>query len=342
LKAASPLLIIRFSSLGDVAMTVPVLRVLLAQHPSLHVRMVSHIRHAPLFENMERLQFFGADLSGRHRGLRGIFRLFGELRELGPYCGVADLHHVLRSLLLSGLFTFMGVPVARLRKGRKQKRELTRFSDKKLVPLPSGFERMVKVFEALGFSVSLPNGVDTGVRAHLSNLSGPTVIGIAPFAKHREKTYPPELMKAVLALLSSRADLQIRLFGADGTEADILRGWEQEFPGIISMAGRYSLRQQLDQLREVDLMISMDSANMHLASLQGVPVLSIWGSTHPYAGFMGWGQPMNSSIQVNLACRPCSVFGNRTCFRGDFACMYQIEPSRIVLELDRKLTALRQ
>jgi ADP-heptose:LPS heptosyltransferase len=81
------------------------------------------------------------------------------------------------------------------------------------------------------------------------------------------------------------------------------------------------------------LMISMDSANMHLASLFGVPVISVWGATHPYTGFYGWAQPTGNAVQIDLYCRPCSVFGNKPCYRGDHACMEQLPPELILEKL---------
>ena len=87
-------------------------------------------------------------------------------------------------------------------------------------------------------------------------------------------------------------------------------------------------------------MVSMDSANMHLASLYGVPVVSIWGGTHPYLGFYGWGQQMENAVQVDLDCRPSSVFGNKPCPRN-MECMNLVSPimvyDKIIQQLNRKL-----
>ena len=76
--------------------------------------------------------------------------------------------------------------------------------------------------------------------------------------------------------------------------------------------------------------VSLDSANMHLASLFGVPVVSVWGATHPFAGFFGWAQPTDNAVQIDLYCRPCSVFGNKPCYRGDHACMQQLPEEKII------------
>ncbi|MEG0191459.1 MAG: glycosyltransferase family 9 protein, partial [Lachnospiraceae bacterium] len=85
----------------------------------------------------------------------------------------------------------------------------------------------------------------------------------------------------------------------------------------------------------LDVMLSMDSANMHLASLVGIPVVSVWGATHPYAGFMGWKQQPDHTVQVDLSCRPCSVYGQKPCFRGDYACLMQITPRQVIEKIER-------
>ena len=84
----------------------------------------------------------------------------------------------------------------------------------------------------------------------------------------------------------------------------------------------------------MELVVSMDSANMHLASLFGVSVVSIWGATHPYAGFYGWNQSMENAVQIDLYCRPCSVFGNKPCYRGDHACMKHLAEEKILEKID--------
>ena len=81
----------------------------------------------------------------------------------------------------------------------------------------------------------------------------------------------------------------------------------------------------------------MDSANMHLASLTGIPVVSIWGATHPYAGFMGWGQSLDNAIQLDMDCRPCSIFGQKPCRLGDYPCLNNIKPETVVEKINTLL-----
>ena len=141
--------------------------------------------------------------------------------------------------------------------------------------------------------------------------------------------YPPDKLKSEIKHLSEKDSYQVFLLGGGKDETNILKEWEKEFPGIINLAGRFSFREELAIISNMDLMVSMDSANMHLASLFGVPVISVWGATHPFAGFYGWGQPDENAVQIDLYCRPCSVFGNKPCYRGDHACM-QVLPEEML------------
>ena len=336
------LLVFRFSSLGDVAMTVPVLQLLLKQHPQLQLTLVSTEFMRPLFNDIERLQFHAADLKGRHKGLPGLFKLYKELRKTYRFDGIADLHHVLRTRILRVFFSFSGKPVSVIDKGRKEKKELTRSHDKKLRPLKSNFQRYADVFTGLGYKVNLTDTKEGEKKKNTSpetaqmKLDGRRLVGIAPFALHEEKTYPPEKMKEVIRLLSQDKNIHIYLLGGK-KEKELLEQWEGEFDNLTLLAGKMGFEKELEFISGLDVMVSMDSANMHLASLYGVPVVSIWGGTHPYLGFYGWGQDPGNAVQVELECRPSSVFGNKPCPRGDLACMNLISPMMVYDKIIQQL-----
>lgn len=317
-------------------MCVPVIRRLLEAYPALRLSFVSQSAFAPLFEGIDRLTFLPADLKGAHRGIPGIWQLFRELQAAGPFDGVADLHQVLRSGMLDSLFRLKGTPVSVINKGRREKYALTRRSQKQLQPLPSTFDRYAAVFAQLGLAVDLNHTLNP--KADLQTFMNTACvdrkrIGIAPFAKHRGKTWPPERMRNVVELLAKRGDIEVLLFGGGAAESEILSTWSAEIPGVSSLAGKHSLKEELQIISGLDLMVSMDSANMHLASMFGVPVVSVWGATHPYAGFLGWGQDMSNVIQSDLDCRPCSVFGNKPCFKGTYECMTGIFPEILVKKI---------
>lgn len=340
--AQQHLLVFRFSSLGDVAMTVPVIRLLMDQYPQLHVTMVSTEFVRPLFTNIPRVQFYAADLKGKHKGVPGLFKLSRELSKQFPFDGIADLHNVLRTKILKTFFLFSGKPVATIDKGRAEKKELTRQQNKKLRPLKSNFQRYADVFSKLGFPIELKKegGVSKiSIHPAVKELKSQyQLVGIAPIALHREKTYPAEKMQEVIRLLSKENNVKICLFGGKN-EAAVLEDWCAGMPNVMSVAGKMSFEEELHWIAGLDVMVSMDSANMHLASLFGVPVVSIWGGTHPYLGFYGWGQDPANAVQIELNCRPSSVFGNKNC-HNDLACMKGISPllvtERIISQLKKR------
>jgi ADP-heptose:LPS heptosyltransferase len=339
------ILVIRLSAMGDVAMTIPVLSQLLQQNPDLRLTVLTQSFLLPLFDRLPRTAVYAMEKKGRHRGMRGLFKLSGELIKNNQFDAVADLHNVLRSRILSALFRMRGIPTGIIDKGRPEKKKLTRQKNKKFVPLKTSFQRYADVFNELGIPVALNHSLPVyekralPAKANTFFAEGKKAIGIAPFAKHREKTYPQVHMQTVIREISATVDWQVFLLGGGRDEETKLEEWIREMPGVTSLAGKFSLEEELAIISHFDAMISMDSANMHLASLFGVPVISIWGATHPYAGFYGWGQDADNAVQIDLYCRPCSVFGNKPCYRGDHACMVNLPPEKIIDRLYRLFPA---
>ena len=168
------------------------------------------------------------------------------------------------------------------------------------------------------------------VKAESLKPRGEKWIGIAPFAAHKGKIYPLEKMERVIELLLEREpNCRIFLFGGGAEERELLTQWESRHDRCTcALLG--SLYNELVLMSHLDTMVSMDSANMHLASLTGTRVVSVWGATHPFAGFMGWNQSPADAVQTTLPCRPCSIFGNKPCLHGDYPCLNSITPEEIV------------
>lgn len=326
------ILVTRFSALGDVAMVVPVLWNLTEQHPDVEVLFASQSFAKELVKGIPRVSFFEVDLKERHKGVWGLWRLSREIRSVGKFYAFADIHNVLRTKLL-GFFLLFTIPnKSIINKGRKGKRALTRKNDKKKIQLTHSIERYNKVFYNLGFNVIIKPLTLTSSLGHFSKEEIKTLgeknriwIGVAPFAKHKGKVFPLDRMREAIKIITSKTDCTVILFGGGKEETSILRVWENELPNCISIASKFPLDGELRVMSKLDLMITMDSANMHLASLVGTKVISIWGATHPYAGFYGWRQNPEFALQIDdLECRPCSVFGNKPCYRKDYACMNEI------------------
>ncbi|WP_300702922.1 glycosyltransferase family 9 protein [Bacteroides sp.] len=336
------LLIIRFSALGDIAMTVPIIDSLAKQYPHLEITVLSKPFAAPIFSQMPaNVKFQGADIK-QYSGFTGLLRLFCKLRK-EKYDAVADLHDVLRSKVLRGLFFLFGKKTAHIDKGRKEKKTLIRAKHKILRPLTSSFNRYADVFQQLGFPVEIKfNSIykekkgDTTLFQDITGVpDNKHWIGIAPFAAHKGKILPDETIATLIHEASLHDDWKIFLFGGGKAETEKLEAWAGKHLNVQSLAGKLNMNQELSLMSYLEAMISMDSANMHLASLTGTPVISIWGATHPYAGFMGWKQSIQNAIQVDLPCRPCSIFGNKPCWRGDYACLTGIRPESIIQHLEK-------
>jgi len=325
------LLVIRFSALGDVIMTLHNLYALATQHPDMQITFVSRQQYAVLLtQRPSNLHFFGADLKNRHKGLRGLNRLLRDI-NYQQFDAVADLHNVLRSRYIDFRLQLNHAQIAILDKQRYAKWQLTRQWRKQLHPLQSVTQLQRATFQSLGLTIK-----DCNFTYQLSDKPRQG-IGIAPFAAHQGKIYPLPLMEQVIELLAKQTKEHIMLFGAGKKEVDILQTWADKYPNVENLAGKYSMNQEIEIMSSLRIMLTMDSANMHLASLAGTRVISIWGATHPYAGFLGHNQNLDDCIQLDLPCRPCSIYGNKRCKFNDLRCLTHITPQQIVEKIQQCL-----
>ena len=299
--------------MGDVAMTVPVLRALTEQHPDLKITVVSRGLFRPFFKDLQNVDFHVADLKGKHKGVFGLYKLSKELKVLG-FDAVADLHNVLRSNMLKVFF--FGKNVVQIDKGRAEKKALT--SGKQFKQLKTTHERYAEVFEQLGYPVDLSQPsfpekaqLTSKLKDFISNPENKTV-GIAPFAAHKSKMYPLDKMEEIIAILSKACN--VILFGGGGNEVEYLKKIESRYNKVQSAAGKLNLEEELDLISNLDVMLSMDSGNGHLAAMLGIKVITIWGVTHPYAGFAPFHQPEDYAIVADreqFPLIPTSVYGNK-------------------------------
>ncbi|SFI90127.1 ADP-heptose:LPS heptosyltransferase [Kaistella treverensis] len=310
----------RFSAFGDVAMTVPVLREFLAQNPEVEIVMVSRQNFSALFDDIPNLQFKGINLED-FKGFFGLQKLGKLLLEEFKPNFIADLHDVIRTKTLNLFFLQKGFKVYKINKGKAEKEELTDIWNIEKQPLKPTVERYADVFREMKFKLELLN--------QLYPKSVKSGIGVAPFAQHKGKMMPLEKTFELVKILAKKH--QIFFFGGGAQEVEILNSWQQKIPNTENLAGKLTLKQELEKISGLEAMISMDSANMHLASLVGTRCISVWGSTHFYAGFLGYGQSVNDVVHVkDLTCRPCSVFGDKECYRGDYACLHELNIQQII------------
>lgn len=298
------ILVIRLSALGDVAILEPVLRARALANPDVCFSLAAPERLASLFTDIPNVHFVPT------KKKQSSVDLFRQLSALNPDV-VADMHHVNRVIGADWLFRFKGIKVHHIYKHNR--------------PLRPSWKRYDEVFDRCG----LKPAVYSSDYWHPKSNDGMKTIGVAPFAQHQGKIWPLNRMEQLVERLSNESNFNVCLFGSR-EEADVLDVWASRYPHVQSLAGKYIFEQELHTIAQLDLMVSMDSSNMHFASCLGVPVVSIWGATHPKSGFYGWRQNPDWAIQCNeLSCRPCSRYGNRPCKIGNYPCLYSIEVDQV-------------
>lgn len=311
------LLVIRLSAMGDVAMTVPVIFALVNKYPEVRVTVLTRDFFKPIFLQLPNVEVYVADVKGKHKGIFGLWKLYKELKAL-QIDAVADLHNVLRSNILKTYFKLGGYSLAQIDKGRAEKKALISGDSKSFKPLKTTHQRYADVFEALNFPLNLKDASFLSKRP-VPEKSKPIFetedekrIGIAPFAAFEGKMYPLDLMERVIAQLNKTH--KIFLFGGGKKEQTHFEAWEKQFSNTTSTAGKYTFTEELDIISNLDLMLAMDSGNAHLASLYRVPVITLWGVTHPHAGFYPFGQDIENALLADrekFPLIPTSVYGNK-------------------------------
>ncbi|UPQ80546.1 glycosyltransferase family 9 protein [Flavobacterium azooxidireducens] len=338
------ILVIRLSAMGDVAMTVPVLRALILQHPNLKLTIVSRPFFKPFFDGIPNVNFFAVDLQKRHKGFFGLLRLFSDLKKL-EIDAVADLHNVLRSKVVRNLFALSGKKVAFTDKGRAEKKALTRLENKVFKPVKPMVERHVETFEKLGFSIDLVNPqfpTKVILLDEILKITGNKTqdwLGIAPFAQYQSKVYPLDLMQKVIDELAENNSIKIFLFGGGSEEIQKLKQLQNNHSNVIVLAGKLKFNQELEVISNLDVMLSMDSGNAHIAAMLGIKVITLWGATHPFAGFSPFNQPLENCLvsdREKFPLLPTSIYGNKK-VEGYDDVMRSILPEKIVFSVQSLL-----
>ena len=322
-------------------MTVPVLKAFSLQYPEVKITVVSRPFFKPFFDDIGNANFFAIDLNDRHKGFLGLLRLFFDLRKL-KIDSVADLHNVLRSKVIRTLFILTGKKVAATDKGRKDKKELTKLTIKTIFPTKSMFERHCKTFKKLGFPLNLENPIfpEKAILSEeiiaITEKKEENWIGIAPFAQYKSKVYPIDLMQKVIDELAKNQTAKIFLFGGGKEEIKKLNQLKSNHENVLVLARKTNLKQELIIISNLNVMLSMDSGNAHIAAMLGVKVITLWGATHPFAGFKPFNQPDDfcmTSDRKQFPFLPTSVYGNKK-VEGYENAMRSILPETVVSKIN--------
>lgn len=337
-------LITRLSSFGDVALLVPVIFSVAARYPQDRFVVLTRKAFAPLFENLGfNINAVTFDPQKQHKGIFGLFRLLRSVSRF-RYTHVGDVHNVLRTKVIRSYMFMLGKDTATIDKGKAEKQRMIESKNTR-APLKHMTERYMEVFEELGFPAEMVFNdffefKEKSMYPLRTIVTEKTTqwIGVAPFSKHEGKIYPISKMENIVKVLSERASTTIFLFGSGKQERAILSEWESKYPNVMNVSGKVNLINELLLISYIDVVISMDSANMHLASLVNTPVVSVWGATHPNLGFYGYAQDPKNAVMYDIECRPCSVYGELPCVKGNYPCLNNLSESIVIDKVEQILS----
>jgi ADP-heptose:LPS heptosyltransferase len=311
------ILIIRFSSIGDIVLTTPVIRCAKRQFPKAEIHFVSKesfksvVEHNP---HIDKLHTFKKDIS----------ELYSLLKE-ERYDALIDLHHNLRSYRLKQK---LKVPAYSFDKLNLRKFLAVNFKMLGLLPQKHIVDRYFEAVKPLGIENDLkgldyfidPKDEVQAAELFFNGVSRP-FIALVIGGSYYTKKIPLNKLKEIC----SKAKLPVVALG--GNE-DKLLGDElkKEFPEVINACGQFSINQSASIIQQAEWVITSDTGLMHIAAAFRKKIISAWGNTIPEFGMAPYSpQSENMMLEItNLKCRPCSKLGYDKCPLGHFKCMNDI------------------
>lgn len=321
-------LFIRFSSLGDVLLTTPIIRTFRTHFSDAEIHFLTKKQFAPLLEynpNIDELIRYDAENESM---LQLIIRLQKE-----HYTHIIDLHDKLRSALIK---RFVKGKVITYKKKHEYRKSLLK--DRNLLPISSTVDLYASVLENFNLHPDkrkldffLPEN-EKAIAESLLQKTKKKIITISPGASWFTKQYPTEYYKKIIQHFLDNYDARIVIIGTEQEKnltAELASVSEHE---ILNLGGRTTLIESAIIIKHSDLFISGDCGPMHIAAALEVPQIAIFGPTHPKLGFA----PLNPNAEVltlNLDCSPCSLHGNKSCPKGHFKCMKDLSPEMVIQKI---------
>ncbi len=334
----------------ETALLVPVLQSLARKYDNLSINLVVFDQYEPFFHNIPGTHVIAIGAHRPYRWFRGWYSFYCQLRKLGPYTKGIDLQGTRVSLLLRFYFLFSGLKFIKMKRPKKQIRALIRHKTKHHLNLPHLIDFYFAAFADAGLPAKVHKGpwinLDTNARAraHQFIQKNPILeqkklwIGFAPFASRAQKNWPIDRVSDLIERIQTELGAVMFLFHNGNENKDTDQGYTNlqalhiKYPDTIVAPEQDNLPVTMAIMKHLRLLISMDSISMHLGDLLGLRVISLWGPTHSAAGYGPYGQDANTIVQIPstaLTCRPCSLQGDKPCFRKDLACMQWISTDEV-------------
>ena len=311
------ILVIRFSAIGDILLTFPVVEALQHKYPAAEIHFLTKPSNKPVLELLSSKVY--------PRFLQESLIQTAKQLSVERYDLVIDLHNNLRTFLLQVLM--LKGSWNRFRKLNFQKWLFTSFKWNTL-PKVHVVERYAQAAKVNPTSVTLAvNNINLVVESLPSNYVA-WVLG----ATFSTKQYP--LSKLIDTI--ERLDMPIILLGGEKENA-LASSLQAHFPSIISLVGKTSLAEAALVLSKAKVVVTNDTGLMHLAAFYEKPMVCIWGNTVPEFGMYPFqNRPVFNAQVADLSCRPCSKIGHNTCPKGHFDCMLKQQS----VEISEQITSL--
>ena len=328
---ANPLkiLVIRFSSLGDLVLLTPLLKAVREGLPRSEIHLACKEQYAEIFKEDRNVdQVFTIRSSGAADMIRLIWRLRKE-----RYDTIIDAHNVPRSNLLYRVLRARRK--VQLRKDQVKKTLLIKKKRNLFDDVTYQTARYLDLAARLGIPVpeavtalTIPREAAEKAEAIIAGLDGRELIAIAPGARWETKRWPLELYRELASELAESGHGVILLGSAEDVEsADALTGHGES--SILNLAGTCSILETAAIIKRCGVLVTNDSAPLHIAEAVGTPVVAIFGPTVKEFGYFPH-LPESRALEVALDCRPCSRNGSRPCPPRTKECLTSIPPERII------------
>ena len=318
-------LVIRFSSLGDIILTTAFLQKLKGIYPE---STIYYATKAEFAEILYEQPFVDKVIELKKK--ESIFEFSKKISRETFDC-VFDLHKNPRSIALSLL-----VKTKNIKRVNKHTLYRHKLLHKKLLFFIKERETEYNIDDEIKLISN--NYKDAKAVLFVKNKNKQPVkpvIGIAPGAKWETKRWPKEYFKELIELINKDKDCEIRIFGSKD-EFYIASYIKNGYKNVVNFAGELSIRKTAEFMAECSLVVSNDSALMHLASALDIPVIAIFGPTVKEFGFYPKGKSYVLE-KKELTCRPCSLHGTNRCRKNNHKCMEDIKPQDVYKPIKKLL-----
>ncbi len=338
MSATRRFLVFHTAFIGDLVLTLPVMQSLRASYPDAWIGITAIPAAAALLQGHPAVdEVIVYDKRGVDAGLRGFLRLIRRLRATGADCAIVP-HRSLRSALAVRM---AGIP---RRIGFTTSAGSVLFTDRVAYdPTRHEVDRDLALLAVPGLHVvperrpilpRSPSDADEALRTLHAlgvNLSQKISVALAPGSVWFTKRWPARHFTTLAQALAGHGYQVVLVGGADDrTLCEGIAAAPADGPRIVSLAGRLSLRASAEVLRLCGLVITNDSAPLHLAGAVGTTTFALFGATVPAFGFGPLGPADRVFGVEGLTCRPCAIHGGRTCPIGTFDCMERLDPEEVL------------